>query len=75
MLWCCEQIWFDRIDTLHVIMYKLEHCWGKDNNYTEKPVTKRLSQTTLLMTFLIFMRSWQVVRQCTLSSNINQSIN
>jgi hypothetical protein len=34
------------IDTLHVIISKSEHYWWKDNNYTEKLVTERLSQTT-----------------------------
>ena len=22
-----EQTWFDRVDTLHAIMSKTEHCW------------------------------------------------
>jgi len=34
------------IDTLHVIISKSEHYWWKDNNYTKKLVTERLSQTT-----------------------------
>jgi len=36
----------DRIDTFHAIMSKSKYCWWRDNNYTEKLVTKKLSQTT-----------------------------
>ena len=45
-LWCWEQTWFDKIDTLCAIMSKFEYCWWRNNNYTEKLVTERLSQTT-----------------------------
>jgi len=53
-------------------MSKPKYYWWRDNNYTEKLVTERLSQTT--MTFLIFKGSWHVARHCTWSSNINQLI-
>jgi hypothetical protein len=43
-LWCWEQIWFDRVNTIHAIMSKSKCCWWRDNNYTEKLVTERLSQ-------------------------------
>jgi hypothetical protein len=39
----CEQIWFDMTDTLHVKISKSKHYWWKNNNYTEKQVTERLS--------------------------------
>jgi hypothetical protein len=38
--------WFDRVNAFHAIMSKSEHCWWTNNNYTEKLVTKILSQTT-----------------------------
>jgi hypothetical protein len=44
-------------------MSKPKYYWWRDNNYTEKLVTERLSQTT--MTFLIFKGSWHVARHCT----------
>jgi hypothetical protein len=43
---CWEQTWFDRVDTLHAMISKSEHCWWRDNNYIEKLVAKRLIQTT-----------------------------
>jgi hypothetical protein len=42
----CEQIWFNMVNTLHAKMSKLKHYWWMDNNYIEKPVTERLSQTS-----------------------------
>jgi hypothetical protein len=39
-------MWFDIVDTLYVIMSKSKHCGWKNNNYTEKLVIERLSQTT-----------------------------
>jgi len=45
-LWCWEQTWFNRVDTLHTIMFKSEHCWWMYKNYTEKLVTERLNQIT-----------------------------
>jgi hypothetical protein len=31
---------------IYAIMSKSKYCWWRDNNYTEKLVTKKLSQTT-----------------------------
>jgi hypothetical protein len=45
-LWCWEQTWFGRVDTLHAIMSKSKHCWWRDSNYTEKLVTESLIQIT-----------------------------
>jgi hypothetical protein len=60
------------VDTFHALMSKSEHCWWKNNNYTKKLVTERLSEIT--HDFLIFEGLWQIARHCTWSSNINQSI-
>ena len=40
-----EQTWFDRVDAFHAIISKLKYCWWRDNNYNEKLITERLSQT------------------------------
>jgi len=29
-LWCWEQIWFDKGDTLHVQMFKSGHYWWRE---------------------------------------------
>jgi hypothetical protein len=44
--WCWEQTWFDKVDTLHAIISKLEYYWWKNNNYIDKLITKRLNQIT-----------------------------
>jgi hypothetical protein len=45
-LWCWEQTWFDIVDTFHVITFKSEYYWWRDNNYTKKLNTESSSQTT-----------------------------
>jgi hypothetical protein len=45
-LWCWKETWFDIVDTLHAIISKSKHYWWRDNNYIEKLVTERLSQTS-----------------------------
>jgi hypothetical protein len=45
-IWCWEQIWLHIVEIFHVIISKSEYCWWKNNNYTEKLVIERLSQTT-----------------------------
>jgi len=36
---------FNKAKILHAIMYKSEHSWWGDNNYTKKLVIEKLSQT------------------------------
>jgi len=71
MIMVLKKIWFDKVDTLHIILYKPEYCWWRDNNYTEKLI-KILSQTTY--NFSKFRGSWKIIKHCNWSSNINQSI-
>jgi len=36
---------FNKAKILQAIMYKSEHSWWRDNNYTKKLVIEKLSQT------------------------------
>jgi hypothetical protein len=58
-LWCWEQTWFYQVDILNAIMSKSEHCWSRDNNYIEKLVNERLSQTTY-----DFSSIWGIMTGC-----------
>jgi hypothetical protein len=52
-------IWFDKADIIHAIISKSKHSWWRDNNYTEKLVTERLSHITY-----DFPNIWRIIADC-----------
>jgi hypothetical protein len=51
--------WFDKADIIYAIISKSKHSWWRDNNYTEKLVTERLSHITY-----DFPNIWRIIAGC-----------